>query len=319
MSPLRTAAQILFGGLIDYAGVFPPASLELDAAVAEYRAARLGPHSWLLGRFIITASRLEALGGMLMASMQSGEEPWAISVILDGEVAAAAFAARAFDSEMEPAAQVALLEVALPTEASDGRDRQQAFDASAPVVTAALSASAVATPFFEIKLDAGWETGLGAAAGALADHRLASHRPLGAKLRCGGVVADAFPTPQQVVAFIVECTATDLPFKATAGLHHPIRHFDPDLGVMRHGFLNLLVASALARQGVDTAELTQVVEETAPEAFQLSVGAASWRDHTLRGSDLARLREHFAGYGSCSFDEPVQDLVGLGMLPRGAF
>ena len=316
LSSLKTADRALFGDLIDYAGLFPPALLDLDDAVAEYRSARTGPHRWLLGRFIITASRLEDLGGKLMSSMAAGEEPWAVSAILDGDVAGAAVLVRAFDAEMEPGAQVALLEVPLPAEASDGRSRAEAFSSVQTTVTAALNASIVATPFFEVPRSADWRPGMANAIAALSDHRSEAHRPLGAKLRCGGLAANAFPTSEQVAEFIYECTQHRLPFKATAGLHHPVRHFDAAVGTTRHGFLNLLMAGALARRGATREEIGAVVAEEEPGAFVLSAAGFKWRDDTVRVGELTEARAQFASYGSCSFDEPIADLVELGMIGR---
>lgn len=313
-SQLRTANQVLFSGLIDYAGLFPPASLSMADAATEYRRARRGPHSWLLGRFICPATRLEELGGLLMSTMSAGEKPWPISVILDGDVARAAVAAHSFDAEMDPAAQVALLEVALPSEASDGRPPDEAAVTIAPVVTAAMTASQVALPFFEVAVGESWQAGIPNAVAALAQRRQMIHRPLGGKLRCGGGAPEAFPSSEQVAAFIMSCTALDLPFKATAGLHHPVRHYDAEVDVMRHGFLNLLVAAALARSGFTIQEVTTVVDETDPAAFSLAAAGLSWRGHRVRVGDLGRTREQFAAYGSCSFDEPVADLVALGMV-----
>ncbi len=314
ISSLKTADRALFSDLIDYAGLFPPALLDLDEAVAEYRAARTGRHRWLIGRFIITATQLEELGGRLMASMVAGEEPWAISAILDGEVAAAAVLVRAFDAEMEPGAQVALLEVPLPAAASDGRSRSDAFAASRSAVTAALTASAVATPLFEVPRTEGWRKGIGNALAALSDHRAEERRPLGAKLRCGGLTVEAFPDPEQVAEFIHHCTQLGLPYKATAGLHHPVRHFDEELGIKRHGFLNLLMAGALARRGADRDELATVIAEDDPAAFAVSAAGFKWRDSTVRVGELSATRSQFASYGSCSFDDPIEDLIGLGMI-----
>ncbi|MCP3974385.1 MAG: hypothetical protein GY720_07825 [bacterium] len=313
-SSLRTADRALFEGLIDYAGLFPPASLSMADAVAEYRLAREGAYSWMLGRFICSAGRLEELAGLLMTSMSAGEAPWPISVILDGEIGRASVIAHSFDAEMEPAAQVALLEVPLPAEAGDGRSRGAAAQIMEPTVTAAMTVSAVAMPFFEVKLSAQWGHGIRNAIAALAKHRRIIRRPLGAQLRCGGVVPEAFPTPDQVVEFVLACVEHDLPFKATAGLHHPIRHHDSELGVMRHGFVNLLTATAFARAGFDREQLLEVVGETDPAAFALTTAAASWRDHRVRVRDLTRVREQFAAYGSCSFAEPVEDLAALGMI-----
>lgn len=305
---------MLFGELIDYAGLFPPASLDLDAAIAEYREARTGRQRWMLGRFIVPASRLEDLGGRLMATMTASEEPWAVSAILDGDVAGSAVRVRAFDAEMEPAAQVALLEVPLPADVGDGRSRSDAFSTAQATVTAALTASVVATPFFEVRRTVGWKRGVANAIGAIADHRDAAHRPLGAKLRCGGTTADSFPSPGEVAGFIYECTLHRLPFKATAGLHHPVRHHDPELGVDRHGFLNLLMAESLARRGATRSEIEAAIAEDDATSFTLSAAGFRWRDTTVRVGELTDTRASFASYGSCSFAEPIEDLVRLGMI-----
>lgn len=286
----------------------------MESAVAEYRAARTGTHHWLLGRFVVTASRLGELGGLLMRTMTSEEEPWALSVILDGEVAGAAVLARDFSAEMEPAAQIAMLEVPLPPEVSDGRSEAAAADAARPTLTAALTASPVATPFFELRRGASGAEGLRAGVAALARLREEAHRPLGGKLRCGGLDADSFPAAEEVAVFIAECTARNLPYKATAGLHHPIRHFDADIGVTRHGFLNLLVAGALARAGHEESALIEAINDEDAANFALGAAGLRWKEHTIRVGDISMLRSQFAGYGSCSFAEPVEDLTALGML-----
>jgi len=314
LSPLQRAEDVLFAGLIDYAGLFPPASLSMADAVDEYRAARQGPHAWMLGRFICPATRLEELAGLLVLTMQPGEEPWPISTILDGDLAVAAVSSWSFDAEMGPAAQIALIEVPPPTQAGDGRSVENAIGTLEGAATAAFTASHVATPFFEIRLVDGWETGVGNLADALLHYQKIQRRIVGAKLRCGGRTAAAFPTSVQVVSFITACVARGLPFKATAGLHHPIRHYDPDLDVMRHGFLNLLTAAALAIEGCPEAELIDVVEETATDAFTIGVAGLSWRDRSVRVGDLVRTRREFASYGSCSFAEPTDDLVELGLI-----
>jgi hypothetical protein len=313
-SLLRTADQVLFNDLIDYAGLFPPASLSMESAVAEYRSARGGVHSPLLGRFICPASRLEELAGILTATMVAGEAPWPIVSILDGDVAHAAVMTHSFDAEMEPAARIASLEVPLPAAAGDGRAVDEATRLAAPIVKAALSASVVAMPFFEVQAPQGRQRGIENAVAAIAELRGTVRRPLGVKLRCGGPASSAFPEPHQVAAFIATGAAAGLPFKATAGLHHAIRHYDADPGVMRHGFLNLLAAAALASTGAPAAQLVAVIEETDPAAFGVTASGLRWRDTRVAIVDLVRAREQFAAYGSCSFAEPVADLVSLGMV-----
>ena len=137
---------------------------------------------------------------------------------------------------------------------------------------------------------------------------------LGAKIRCGGLDAAAFPSNADVAEFIAECKRHDVPFKATAGLHHPFRTRDEDIGVLQHGFVNLLAAAVL---DVPEDRLEEVI--AAPEStFVVHEDYMRW--HAFEADEgLIRLgRTRFTAYGSCSFDEPVDDLVAAGILPPAA-
>jgi hypothetical protein len=123
----------------------------------------------------------------------------------------------------------------------------------------------------------------------------------GAKIRCGGTT---LPSVEEVAAFIAACRDAGVPFKATAGLHHPIRSGD------RHGFLNLLAAAVFA-----DGDLEAIVAEEDPSAFTLDENGFGVHDHHADAETIAAARaELFVAYGSCSFDEPVDDLKGLGVL-----
>ena len=312
---LVTTDRALLSGVIDYAGLFPPASLDMASAVGEYQEARAGSRAWILGRFVCPASRLAELAGTLMASMKVGETPWGISVVLDGHPGSAAVAARSFHAEMDPAAIVSMLEMKLPPETCSVGDATVAAGELAPFVTVALSVSPAVTPFFEIAPTSQWRVGIPAAVGGLEQHRRRGRRPLGAQLRCGGSHAKAFPTVEQVVTFMRACREHSIPFKATAGLHHPIRHHDPELDVMRHGFLNLLFAAVLCDAGEPEETLRAVLEDTDELSFSVGPASLRWRDRAVAARRVQQVRaERFASYGSCSFDEPIADLVTLGML-----
>jgi hypothetical protein len=115
--------------------------------------------------------------------------------------------------------------------------------------------------------------------------------------------------------------AANVPFKATAGLHHPIRCFKPltyaanaPQGTM-HGFLNLLLMTGYARESYKVTVLEEVMEEEFEEVFVFEDGGVRWRGHFLGNSHLAWLRRKgFNSFGSCSFDEPIADLQDLGLL-----
>lgn len=139
-----------------------------------------------------------------------------------------------------------------------------------------------------------------------------------AKIRTGGVKPEAIPSVQEVAAFIRACAERRLPFKATAGLHHPVRAihpltYEPNAPQATiHGFLNVFMAAALAWHG--ERDLEPVLAETDPSAFTFAE-QARWRSRSLDAAQVREARTKFAhSFGSCSFEEPIRDLEALGLL-----
>ena len=139
-------------------------------------------------------------------------------------------------------------------------------------------------------------------------------RGLRAKIRTGGVTEDAFPSPEAVAAFIRACKREGVAFKATAGLHHPLRcvrplTYEPNAAVgTMHGFLNLFLAAAM----IEDAEA--ILGETDPRAFTFDDGGVTWRDRRVTTDELKSMRQFATSFGSCSFEEPIEDLKELGLL-----
>jgi hypothetical protein len=239
-----SARRALLERLIDHAALFPPASLTMDEAVAADRAARAGEHAWMLGRFIVPASRL--------GELPAGFAP-RLSVVAD------------VDPLPPLPAAVELVEVRAPR---------------------TVSVPPGVRVFTEV--------------------RPGMPLPEGdAKLRCGG---ETFPSVEEVAAFVAACHGAGKAFKATAGLHHPLR--TPS----RHGFLNLLAAAVFVGS-VDERELVALVGEEDPRAFTLDDEAFTARGHRADAATIAAARRDlFVAYGSCSFSEPVDDLRALGLL-----
>ncbi len=123
------------------------------------------------------------------------------------------------------------------------------------------------------------------------------------KFRTGGLAAELFPTPNELAAVICACRDRDLPFKLTAGLHRAVRHADPETGFTHHGFLNILAAVIVAHAGADVAEVTYRLAGTDAIAIVEAV-----RGH------LSEPRPLWTAFGSCAIDEPLEDLVGLGLV-----
>jgi hypothetical protein len=297
---LVPSARAAFAALIDYAGLFPPAELSLAQSQREYRAARSGEHAWILGRFIIPAAALAQLPQPFEGSL---------CVIVDAEVDALhrVAALRRTDANVE-AIEIPLQSTISPFRETLSRDEilnlLGALDAD--LVTSGLRGLPT---FLEIPRTRPWSTVMPETMDAIARFGF------GAKIRCGGVTANAFPSVDEIAAFITCARASGVPFKATAGLHHPVRRVDAASGFHMHGFLNILVGAALAGK-VDRSTLVRVVAEEDPRAFVFDDDALAWRDQRIPSGELARIRNSaFVSYGSCSFAEPIEDLIALGMLP----
>lgn len=306
------ARRAFLGGLIDDAALFPPARLSMAAAVASHIAHRQGAHAWIQGTFVCPASRLDEMAGLLPANASE----WAVSVIADGDDLAA---------DVHAALRVRDL--------TDGRAWGHAIETrlrtgEAESISAAVSVVRKATEAVGVTLTLALELPVtGAAADdingwlrAIRQLRSPGTPALVAKLRCGGLSADAFPSVAQTAAVVRGCVEHDVPLKATAGLHHPVRHWDPATGFDHHGFFNLFGALVLLGAGaIEDEQLTAVLEETDPAAFTLTAEGFGWRDAVIDEHAVRAQRGRLVvGYGSCSFDEPVDDLVALGVLAEPA-
>lgn len=302
------AAARAFEHLIDYAGLFPPAGLTLAQALEAYDSAGGGAQSWMLGRFILPASRLDEL-----RSLRAGKPRLDLSVILDVNADGYAWFGAAQDAYERLARDrehaewtIAAIEVPLPR-LLRARDT---FDGLIGQCAALHSRAGFAgvPAYLEFPTGRHAQPLLSGSLSALARYGLR------AKLRCGGADPAAYPSVAAVAAFIFEAQRNGVPFKATAGLHHPIRHASAQAGVTMHGFLNLLCAAAFAPH-VEPEIVEAIVAEEDPMAF----GAGEclrWREREVADCDVARARrDAFVGYGSCSFAEPVDDLRALAMLP----
>lgn len=304
------STQRALSGLIDYAGLFPPAKLAMEPALREYRACRETPYAWMLGRFIVPASRIEELLALL-PERQAIE----LSVIVDAMPAplhwtatVAGILERIFEiSQGRPDVSVSALEVALPPAVSV----RDTFDASiGQFAILAENAGLRHVPaYLEMPRGPRWTNLLPGAMDALRRYRF------GAKIRCGGVVADAFPSTSEVAAFVRAAGAEGVSWKATAGLHHPVRHLNAPSGFMMHGFLNILAAAVFAQTEASEDVVEAVIAEEDPAAFVFDAEGFSWRELRASIEQIGQARDRaFVAYGSCSFREPVADLTAMSVL-----
>ena len=136
------------------------------------------------------------------------------------------------------------------------------------------------------------------------------------KLRCAGLEASAFPSPEQVAFVIAACRNAGVALKFTAGLHHPIRHFNAEAQTKMHGFINLFVAGALAHaRRLTEQQIQPIIEDEDAQHFHFDDSGLRWKDWSTNLEEIGAARTRVLSFGSCSFDEPRDDLRKLGWLP----
>ncbi|WP_346293371.1 hypothetical protein [Sphaerothrix gracilis] len=297
---MLTAVKALLTELIDYAGLFPPARLDLATAIARYRQHEQGPYRWLLGRFVLPLSQLEQLQAVLAEHQPAAPLP--LSLILDGEIDRA----------------IAGLS-ALKDPSSSSGDRPISITAL-ELPPAALAASPQLLPYLPQNTEIFAEVPCsGDAATYLPALRQSQ---LKAKVRTGGLTPAAFPSPAQLSQFIAACAQAQTPFKATAGLHHPLPARraltaapDSPTAAMQ-GFLNVAIAAALLYcQKITPAEAQHLLRATALASWRFAANQISWGDRPLSLTEIqVARRQFFRSFGSCSLQEPIADLKALGLL-----
>src|SRR6202521_5872241 len=298
------AAAVLLCNVIDYAGLLPPASLAMAPSVANYDTYSRSEWSWILGCFIVPVARLaefeEAFAGLPAPTPGTGFTHWRLSVLLGSDPVADVACIREFNARL----------------ASSSSGRRAVIESVEVKVASPEEISRLSgiipselAPYFEFPLP-GCAECIAVVAGC-------GRR---AKIRTGGETADKFPAPDNVVEFVRLCAAANVPFKATAGLHHPLRSvhrftYQPDSpsGLM-HGFVNVFLAAAFLQAGMEPKIAVQLLDEQSADAFHFDLDGVCWREHRLRRDEIASARRGFAvSFGSCSFTEPVDDLRSLNL------
>lgn len=278
----------LFTRLVDDAALFSPSCAPMEEALPACRAAAAAADP-VVGRFLCPASRIAELRTHLIP-----EDLLDLGLIADIDLAELP---KALDAvRFEPRVRLAAVEITLPEDADQAR---------AAAVTIARLPSDVPT-YIEVRRAPGWRDILDRLAAARAHGA-----PLGAKLRTGGLVGEAFPPTAELAAFIAACAERDVPFKCTAGLHHAVRHTDPDTGFGHHGFLNLLLAvSRAVTPAYD--HVMQPLERTLQTILDRTDSTTMATDATDTSPEPTR--RLLTSIGSCDIDSPRADLAGLGLI-----
>lgn len=289
------ALHTLLAAIVDYAGLFPPAGLNMAQAVRNYAQHHASDDAWMLGRFVVPVGRLGEFAAA-RAAVRDGAA-WHLSGLLGEDVARDVERATEFNARSSRGGTVDALEVRI----------------TSPDDVATLARLPVEG--FSIFGELPW--------GADPGPMIAALRRAGfnAKIRTGGVTEDSIPEPRSLIRVMRACIEAGVAFKATAGLHHPIRgpyrltYADSAPTGVMYGYLNLFLAAAGLTQSMSDDDAVALLTEQQAGAFALSEDGIRWRDRTLDTASLGATRDRVAAsFGSCSFREPVDELRELALL-----
>lgn len=296
------AVTAALSGLIDYAGLFPPAGLPLDVVVDQYGRYRAGRHAWMLGRLIVPADRLAEAEAAAYRAGASVDEPWRVSALVGTAEQGEAVAATLIEDHRRPRSV-----------------RVEAVEAVAGSADDIARLAGLWPTEFERYVEIPADPDPAPLMDAL------SAAGLFGKIRAGGVTPDRFPTTGQLARFLLRARDAGVPMKATAGLHHAVRGdyrltYAPESAkATMHGFVNLVLAATLLAAGkIDEALTDACLDDDRPEAFKLSGRAGAWLNGVVTYSELSHARRSLLrSVGSCSFDEPVAEIDALDFGLKG--
>lgn len=291
---------------IDYAGMFPPCSLELGPALQNQANYVRSPDAWMLNAFVLPVAQFDAAKQEL--ARFDPQHPLRVSALGPKTENAAAFletlaksieAIRSFSAHNVDLIAMNQLEMPLPP------------DVDAEVLQSAQEIVGNLTTFWETPADTAERT-----INLLAEHNSSTHYELfGYKLRAGGVTADAFPSSRQIARALVVPARHQVPIKFTAGLHHPVRQFRHEVQTKMHGFLNVLGAAVLAAEHQwDEGQTAEMLDDEDAGSFSFDDKSFAWRDWGIELDRLEARRKFVTSFGSCSFNEPLEDLRDLNLL-----
>ena len=298
--------RALLAHSIDYAGMFPPCSLGLDSALRNQAEYVRSPDAWMLGAFVLPTEHFDATRQLL--SQFDSQHPLRVAALGPKTASADAFlealddadaATRSLSRHNVDLISISHLEMSLPK------------DVDIASLNEARSMLGDLPVFWEAPADRAEQT-----IALLAEFNSdADSATFGYKLRTGGVTAEAFPTSTQIAKALVTPATHQLPLKFTAGLHHPLRQYREEVQTKMHGFLNVLGAAVLAAEHRWDANQTAIMlDDENPDSFSFADDFFAWREWRIDTKRLQYRRRFVASLGSCSFDEPRDDLRALNWL-----
>jgi len=293
--------------LIDYAGLFPPAKLEIEPSLKNYAEYIKSTDKWMMSQFIIPVSRLDEIPTGLMKKY-SENFPLRLSLI-SGDICNDIATVNKFikmnnNSTIFTGYESRISDLAMFSQnlldvQKLGQDQNLNFES-----------------FYEVSPNDSWINQMNEVVSIISAFNARYEAGVGFKLRCGGVEANMFPPADNIAQAILACRDASVSMKFTAGLHHPVRHYSESVKTKMYGFFNIFIGGMIADKfNLEADALTTILLDENPENFTFDDNGLHWKTYSISSLEIQNYRqEAFISFGSCSFNEPREDLQQLGLL-----
>jgi len=305
--PISTSLHHFLDKLIDYAGLFPPSKLEIRPSLKKYAEYIISTDKWIMSQFIVPVSRLHEIPTDLMETF-SEDFPLTLSIISADIINEIDMVNHFLDTH-----QNKTIFSGYESRISDlSTFSQNLLDVRQLCNNQKLNFNS----FYEVSPSNNWISEMNETVSKISAFNTEYKANVGFKLRCGGVEAQMFPAAENIAHTILACRNANLSMKFTAGLHHPVRHYNESVKTKMYGFFNIFIGGMVAHKyKLELDALIEILVDENPDNFTFDENGLNWKDYFISNSEIQTYRDKsFISYGSCSFNEPRADLQKLGLL-----
>ncbi len=303
---MRTAPEVFLSKLIDYAGIFPPANLELSLALSNYRSYIQSNHNWIISKFIISSTDLKKISikdinqfnsqNLLNLSIISKNFNKDYNII------------NTFLREFSSSVKFSCLETQITNVTNF---YNQMIEINDLIKKNKLNISL----FFEL-LSKNWQDNIPLVIDNISRFNETYETNFGFKLRCGGIKKSSFPAPKYISTVLLQSIKRNIPMKFTAGLHHPYIYKDRQINTNMYGFFNVFLSGMFAKKyDLNKNDIIKILIDKNKDHFQFKENKIKWQSYYITKDEILDYRlKNFISFGSCSFDKPCEDLKDNGIL-----
>lgn len=320
---MNFALQILCHRLFDYAGLFPPAKLDLNSALQYYLDYQIHKYHDMLGKFVLPANKCRETDFFLSQNKTLSVVPF--SVLLSQAKNLNAF----FDVLQEDYNNLCVLakndnciissfEFSLPSDCFHEHENLfSVFDKIQKQFLSLKNLSKQTAFFCEIPFLPHEEMNL--ILFKIKQFNEIKQNKISIKIRTGGITPQSIPTIETLTNTFLLLAKHSLSFKVTAGLHVPVPNFNQTVNAQMHGFLNVIFSSFFAffydlyfqksscsiKQTI--AALLQSIDYSNCRIQNEGVSVfINDKEMFFSNKTISVFREnYFKGIGTCDFFEPI--------------